>query len=51
MSQLAKVEGDNVISNLHYANGIADFNGQKMTGMQFVSLVAGKFSEMTGAGQ
>jgi uncharacterized protein YdgA (DUF945 family) len=51
ISQLATVEGDNVVSNLHYANGIADFNGQKMTGIQFVSLVAGKFSEMTGAGQ
>lgn len=51
VTQLAKVEGDNVVSNLHYANGIADFNGQKMTGVQFVSLIATKFSAMTGAGQ
>ncbi|MDB6051532.1 MAG: hypothetical protein JWR17_4278 [Pseudomonas sp.] len=51
MSQLAKVEGDNVVSNLHYANGTADFNGQKMTGMQFASLIASKFSAMTGTGQ
>ncbi|MEB0077743.1 YdgA family protein [Pseudomonas sp. CCI3.2] len=51
MSQLAKVDGDNVVSHLHYADGMADFNGQKMTGIQFVSLIASKFSAMSGAGQ
>ncbi|MDY7562434.1 YdgA family protein [Pseudomonas sp. 10B1] len=51
MSQLAKVEGENVVSNLHYADGMADFNGQKMTGIQLVNLIGSKFTAMSGAGQ
>jgi uncharacterized protein YdgA (DUF945 family) len=43
MFQWGKVEGDNVVSNLHYANGTVDFNGQKMTPHQFIGLVAGRF--------
>ncbi|MDE1164025.1 MAG: YdgA family protein [Pseudomonas sp.] len=41
--QWGKVDGDNVVSDLHYANGVVDFNGQKMTPQQFVGLVAGRF--------
>jgi uncharacterized protein YdgA (DUF945 family) len=51
VTQLAKVEGDNVVSNLHYAADVVDFNGQKMTVPQFVSFVASKVSGITGAGQ
>lgn len=51
MTQLAKVEGDNVVSNLHYANDLVDFNGQKMTLQQFVNFVASKVGGMTGAVQ
>lgn len=42
MMQLAKVDGDNIVSDLHYANQMVDFNGQKMTVQQFVSNVMGK---------
>lgn len=48
MTQLAKVEGDNVVSNLHYANDLVDFNGQKMTGPQFINLVMSKLGGLTG---
>ncbi|MDB6142896.1 MAG: hypothetical protein JWP80_1940 [Pseudomonas sp.] len=51
VTQLAKVEGDNVVSNLHYANDVVDFNGQKMTVPQFVNFVASKVGGITGAGQ
>lgn len=40
MSQLGKVDGDNVTSRLHYADGQVDFNGQKMTVEQFAGYVA-----------
>src|SRR5690606_26194121 len=40
--QLAKVGGDNIVSDLHYANQMVDFNGQKMTVQQFMSNVMGK---------
>lgn len=46
MMQLAKVDGDNIVSNLLYANDIVDFNGQKMTPEQFMSLVMSKFIGM-----
>ncbi|RML38275.1 hypothetical protein ALQ96_04941 [Pseudomonas syringae pv. atrofaciens] len=42
MMQLAKVDGDNIVSDLHYANQMVDFNGQKMTVQQFMSNVMGK---------
>jgi uncharacterized protein YdgA (DUF945 family) len=51
VTQLAKVEGDNVVSSLHYASDVVDFNGQKMTVPQFVNFVASKVSGITGAGQ
>jgi uncharacterized protein YdgA (DUF945 family) len=43
MMQLGKVEGDNVISQLHYEAGMVDFNGQRMTGAQFLASVLGRF--------
>ncbi|MCD5997277.1 YdgA family protein [Pseudomonas sp. CDFA 602] len=42
MMQLAKVDGDNIVSDLHYANQMVDFNGQKMTVQQFMANVMGK---------
>lgn len=42
MLQVAKVDGDNIVSNLQYANDIVDFNGQKMTPEQFTALIMSK---------
>jgi uncharacterized protein YdgA (DUF945 family) len=42
MTQMAKVDGDNIVSNLQYANDVVDFNGQKMTPDQFIGLVMSK---------
>lgn len=39
MTQLGKVEGDNVTSRLHYADGMVTFNGQKMTVEQFAGFI------------
>lgn len=47
MFQLGKVEGDNIVSNLHYANDVVDFNGEKMSGQQFVAAMMGKFVMLT----
>ncbi|MEB0047953.1 MULTISPECIES: YdgA family protein [unclassified Pseudomonas] len=41
-TQLAKLDGNNVVSKLHYANNQVEFNGQKMTVEQFVGFVMGK---------
>jgi len=46
--QLAKVDGDNVVSDLHYANNIVDFNGVKMSPQQFVAMIMGKVGGMSG---
>ncbi|MFI3047981.1 YdgA family protein [Pseudomonas coronafaciens] len=48
MMQLAKVDGDNIVSDLHYANEMVDFNGQKMTVQQFMSNVMGKVGALGG---
>jgi uncharacterized protein YdgA (DUF945 family) len=42
-SQLAKLEGNNIVAKLHYANNQVEFNGQKMTVEQFVGFVMSKF--------
>ncbi|MDN3222006.1 YdgA family protein [Pseudomonas nunensis] len=47
-TQLAKLEGSDVVTKLHYANNQVEFNGQKMTVEQFVGFVMGKLG---GAGQ
>ena len=41
-TQLATLEGDNIVSKLHYANNQVEFNGQKMTVEQFVAFVMSK---------
>lgn len=48
MMQLAKVEGDNIVSELHYANDVVDFNGQKMPVQQFMANVLGKVGALGG---
>ncbi|MBK5353178.1 YdgA family protein [Pseudomonas sp. TH41] len=42
-SQLAKLDGNNVVTKLHYANNQVEFNGQKMTVEEFVSFLMSKF--------
>lgn len=39
---LARVEGNDIRSDLHYENGTVDFNGQKMTVPQFVQFLMAK---------
>lgn len=46
-TQLAKLDGTNIVSKLHYANNQVEFNGQKMTVEQFVGFV---MSKLGGAG-
>jgi uncharacterized protein YdgA (DUF945 family) len=43
-AQLATLDGNNIVSRLHYANNQVDFNGQKMTVEQFVSFVMSKLN-------
>ena len=42
-TQLAKLEDNNIVAKLHYANNQVDFNGQKMTVEEFVGFVMSKF--------
>jgi uncharacterized protein YdgA (DUF945 family) len=44
-TELAKLEGDNIVTSLHYADDKVDFNGKQMTVEEFVAMA---FS--TGAG-
>jgi uncharacterized protein YdgA (DUF945 family) len=44
-SQLAKLDGNNIVTNLHYANNQVDFNGQKMTVEEFAGFVMSKFAD------
>ncbi|MBV6826561.1 YdgA family protein [Pseudomonas sp. PD9R] len=46
-TQLAKLDGNNIISKLHYANNQVEFNGQKMTVEEFVGFVMSKFAGPT----
>ncbi|WP_458131199.1 YdgA family protein [Pseudomonas sp. R3-41] len=41
-TQLATLEGNDVVTKLHYANNQVDFNGQKMTVEQFTAFVMSK---------
>jgi len=41
-SQFAKLDGNNIVSKLHYANNQVEFNGQKMTVEEFVSFLMSK---------
>jgi uncharacterized protein YdgA (DUF945 family) len=42
-SQLAKLDGNNIVTKLHYANNQVDFNGQKMTLEEFAGFLMSKF--------
>lgn len=48
MMQLGKVDGDSVVSELHYTAGMVDFNGQRMTAAQFVGSVLGRLGAAGG---
>ncbi|MFJ3369081.1 YdgA family protein [Pseudomonas sp. NPDC086251] len=43
-TQFAKLDGNNIVTKLHYANNQVEFNGQKMTVEQFVGFVMSKLS-------
>lgn len=43
-TQMATLDGNNIVSKLHYANNQVDFNGQKMTVEQFVGFVMSKLN-------
>lgn len=45
-SQMATVQGNDILANLHYADGMVDFNGQKMTVEQFASQVMANLGAM-----
>jgi uncharacterized protein YdgA (DUF945 family) len=45
-SGMATVQGNDVVSSLHYADGMVDFNGKKMTVEQFAMLLAAHFAAM-----
>ena len=47
-SQLAKLDVNDIVTKLHYANNQVDFNGQKMTIEEFANFLMSKFA---GAGQ
>lgn len=48
-SQLATVEGNDILAKLHYANNEVTFNGQKMTVEQFIGAMLGKLAAVSGA--
>ncbi|KGF62138.1 YdgA family protein [Pseudomonas lutea] len=48
MLQLGKVEGDNIVSSLQYANDVVNFNGVKMSAQQFAAAMMGKFVMFNG---
>lgn len=43
-SEFAKLDGNNVVTKLHYANNLVEFNGQKMTVEEFVGFIMSKIS-------
>ncbi|MBH3384644.1 YdgA family protein [Pseudomonas juntendi] len=49
-SGLATVQGDDVVSSLHYADGMVDFNGQKMTVEEFAMLMAAHLAALSPRG-
>ena len=44
--ELGKIEGDDIVSRLHYADGMVDFNGQKMTPEQFATWMVTKVQQV-----
>ncbi len=49
-SGMATVQGDDVVSSLHYADGMVDFNGQKMTVEEFAMLMASHLAALSPQG-
>ncbi|QBF25644.1 DUF945 domain-containing protein [Pseudomonas tructae] len=49
-SQMAKVEGNDIVTTLRYADGMVDFNGQKMTVEQFASVIMANASALRATG-
>ena len=49
-SELATVEGQSIVSNLHYANDQVTFNGKQMTVEQFVALAMSSGGGLAGMG-
>jgi len=49
-SGMATVQGDEVVSSLHYADGMVDFNGQKMTVEEFAMLMAAHLAALSPQG-
>lgn len=45
-SGMATVQGTDVVSSLHYADGMVDFNGKKMTVEEFAMILAAHFAAM-----
>ena len=45
-SQMATVQGNDILASVHYADGMVDFNGQKMTVEQFASLIMANLGGM-----
>ncbi|MBA6089226.1 YdgA family protein [Pseudomonas monteilii] len=49
-SGMATVEGNDVVSSLHYADGMVDFNGRKMTVEEFAMLMAAHLAALSPQG-
>lgn len=49
-SGMATVKGDDVVSNLHYADGMVDFNGKKMTVEEFAMIFAAHLAALSPQG-
>ncbi|MFK8330183.1 YdgA family protein [Pseudomonas sp. BJa5] len=45
-SQMATVKGNDILASLHYADGMVEFNGHKMTVEQFASLIQANLGAM-----
>jgi len=45
-SGMATVQGNDVVSSLHYADGMVDFNGKKMTVEEFAMILAAHFAAL-----
>ncbi|MGE7991794.1 YdgA family protein [Pseudomonas sp. NPDC089554] len=49
-SGMATVQGDDVVSSLHYADGMVDFNGRKMTVEQFAMMLGAHLAALSPQG-
>ena len=49
-TELAKLEGDNIVTSLHYANDKVDFNGKQMTVEEFVAMAFASGAGLGGMG-